>query len=53
MLTFLYAIAVTCFIAIYFSSQWFRRAIVNALAMVSSLVIALKKRGVDPAQSSK
>jgi len=56
------AIAVTCSLAVYFWSQSLGLAIVMALAMVSSLVIAgsagavvpiaLKKLGMDPAQSS-
>ena len=56
------ATAVTCSIAVYFWSQSLGLAIVIALAMVSSLVIAgsagavvpiaLKKLGMDPAQSS-
>ncbi|AOW75874.1 magnesium transporter [Colwellia sp. PAMC 20917] len=56
------ATAVTCSIAVYLWSQSLGLAIVIALAMVSSLVIAgsagavvpilLKKLGMDPAQSS-
>jgi magnesium transporter len=56
------ATAVTCSIAVYFWSQSLGLAIVIALAMVSSLMIAgsagavvpiaLKKFGMDPAQSS-
>jgi magnesium transporter len=56
------ATAVTCSIAVYFWSQSIGLAIVIALAMVSSLIIAgsagavvpilLKKLGMDPAQSS-
>jgi magnesium transporter len=56
------ATAVTCAIAVYLWSQSLGLAIVIALAMVSSLVIAgsagavvpiaLKKLGMDPAQSS-
>lgn len=56
------AIALTCSIAVFFWSQSLGLAIVMALAMVSSLVIAgsagavvpiaLKKLGMDPAQSS-
>jgi magnesium transporter len=57
-----FAIAVTCSIAVYFWSQSLGLAIVMALAMILSLVIAgsagalvpiaLKKFGMDPAQSS-
>lgn len=56
------AIAATCSVAVYFWSQSFGLALVIALAMVSSLAIAcsagaivpiaLKKFGMDPAQSS-
>jgi magnesium transporter len=56
------AIAITCSIAVYFWSDSLGLAIVIALAMVSSLAIAcsagaivpiaLKKFGMDPAQSS-
>lgn len=56
------AIALTCSIAVYMWSQSIGLAIVIALAMISSLVIAgsagavvpiaLKKFGMDPAQSS-
>lgn len=56
------ATAITCSIAVYFWSQSLGLAIVIALAMVSSLIIAgsagavvpiaLKKFGMDPAQSS-
>ncbi|WJG09110.1 magnesium transporter [Aliiglaciecola sp. LCG003] len=56
------AIAVTCSIAVYFWSGSFGLALVISLAMVSSLAIActagaivpiaLKKFGMDPAQSS-
>ncbi|XOV79981.1 MAG: magnesium transporter [Aestuariibacter sp.] len=57
-----FAIAVTCSIAVYLWSQSVGLALVIALAMVSSLVIAgsagaivpiaLKRFGLDPAQSS-
>lgn len=56
------AIAVTCSIAVYFWSQSIGLAMVIALAMIASLFIAgsagavvpiaLKKLGMDPAQSS-
>ena len=56
------AIAVTCGIGVYLWSQSLGLALVIALAMISSLVIAgssgaivpiaLKKFGLDPAQSS-
>jgi magnesium transporter len=56
------AIAVTCSICVYLWSQSFGLALVIGLAMISSLVIAgsagavvpiaLKKFGLDPAQSS-
>ena len=56
------AIAITCSIGVYLWSQSFGLALVIALAMISSLVIAgsagavvpiaLKKFGMDPAQSS-
>lgn len=56
------AIAITCSIAVFFWSQSVGLALVIGLAMVSSLVIAgsagavvpiaLKKLGMDPAQSS-
>lgn len=56
------AIAITCSICVYLWSQSFGLALVIALAMVSSLVIAgsagavvpiaLKRFGLDPAQSS-